>query len=96
METLPHDENCVAISARSGAGLDELLDLIRQNLERGLHHTVFLLPYAMAGQLDQLHQQAQVLRCDYQQDGIAVEAICDEILYGKLRAYEKEGGLWNP
>ena len=96
VETLPHDENCVAISARSGAGLDELLDLIRQNLERGLHHTVFLLPYAMAGQLDQLHQQAQVLRCDYQQDGIAVEAICDEILYGKLRAYEKEGGLWNP
>ena len=96
VETLPHDENCVAISAKSGAGLDELLELIRQNLERGLHHTVFLLPYAMAGQLDQLHQQAQVLRCDYQQDGIAVEAICDEILYGKLRAYEKEGGLWNP
>ena len=87
---MPHRENCVAISARTGMGMDRLRELIEENLNKGLHRTVFLLPYSMAGQVDVLHQQAQVLRCDYTAEGIEIETICNEILYGKLRAYEKE------
>jgi hypothetical protein len=44
----------------------------------------------MAGQLDILHSQAQVLRCEYGNDGIEVETICDETLFGRLREYAKE------
>ena len=44
----------------------------------------------MAGFLDTLHQNAKVLRVDYQGEGIEVEAIVDEVLYGKLSAYRKE------
>ena len=90
VETMPHRENCVAISARTGMGMERLRELIEENLNKGLHHTVFLLPYAMAGQVDVLHQQAQVLRCDYTAEGVEIETICNEILYGKLRQYEKE------
>ena len=88
-ETVPHRDNCVAISARTGMGLSRLLEQMEKNLSKGLHHTRFLLPYAMAGQVDVLHQQAQVLHCEYTAQGIVVEAVCNEILYGKLRDYEK-------
>ena len=88
-DDLPRGSEKVAISARTGEGMEELLRLIEKSLDRGLHHTTFLLPYAMAGQVDQLHTQAKVLCCDYTAEGIEIEAICDEILYGRLRNYEK-------
>jgi len=88
-DDLPRGKEQVAISARTGAGIDDLLRLIEKSLDRGLHHTTFLLPYSMAGQVDQLHSQAKVIRCDYTGEGIEIEAVCDEILYGRLRSYEK-------
>ena len=93
VETLPHGELTIAVSAKTGAGLSDLLALMEQALQRGQHRAKFLLPYAMAGQLELLHRQAQVLECEYTERGIAVEAVCDEILYGKLQAYliESEG-----
>ena len=93
VETLPHGELTIAVSAKTGAGLSNLLALMEQALQRGQHRAKFLLPYAMAGQLELLHRQAQVLECEYTERGIAVEAVCDEILYGKLQAYliESEG-----
>ena len=93
VETLPHGELTIAVSAKTGAGLSDLLALMEQALQRGQHRAKFLLPYAMAGQLELLHRQAQVLACEYTERGIAVEAVCDEILYGKLQAYliESEG-----
>ena len=63
---------------------------IEQELGKGLHQAVFLLPYSMAGFLDTLHQNAKVLNVSYEASGIAVEAIVDEVLYGRLSAYRKE------
>ena len=89
-EDLPRETGSVCISAKTGAGVDELLKKIEQELGKGLHQAVFLLPYSMAGFLDTLHQNARVLQVDYQGDGIEVEAVVDEVLYGKLSAYRKE------
>ena len=90
---VPWGEDIVRISARTGAGLTELLQLIEKRLDRGLHHAVFLLPYSMAGQIEVLHTQAQVKSCEYEAEGIRVKAICDEVLYGRLKAYlEEENG----
>ena len=69
---------------------DSLLRAIEEALGRGLHHVTFLLPYSMAGQVDQLHSQAKVLRCEYTAEGVEIEAVCDEICYGRLRGYEKK------
>ena len=87
-DDIPRGSDCIAISAKDGSGLPELLRAIERTLDRGLYHVSFLLPYSMAGQVDQLHSQAKVLQCAYTAEGIAVEAICDDILYGRLRAYE--------
>ncbi len=86
-DDIPRGENRIAISARNGDHLPELLQLIEKNLDKGLHHGEFLLPYAMGGMVETLHSQAKVLKTEYTETGILVEAICDEALYGKLREY---------
>jgi GTP-binding protein HflX len=87
---LPVGGDNLAVSAKNGDGIDKLLQAIDAKLGKRLHHVTLLLPYAMAGQLDILHSQAQVLRCEYGNDGIEVETICDETLFGRLREYAKE------
>ena len=54
-----------------------------------LHRAVFLLPYSDAGALAQLHEQAQVLRVDYLPEGVEVEAVCREELFGRLKRFCK-------
>ena len=86
-DDIPRGDNKLAISARTGMHMEELLRLIEKNLDKGLIKATFLLPYAMGGMVDTLHSQAKVLQTEYTADGIRVEAICDEALYGKLRGY---------
>jgi len=89
-DDIPRGENIIGISAIHGTGMDALLQLIEKNLDRGLHHVTFLLPYAMGGQLDMLHSQAKVLGTEYTADGIQVECICDEMIFGRLKDYIME------
>ena len=86
-EELPVGENVVHISAKRGMGMDTLLKKIEAALGNQLHQVTLCLPYSMGGQLDNLHSNAKVLKVDYTQDGIEVEAVLDEILYGRLKAY---------
>ncbi|MBQ1281532.1 MAG: 50S ribosome-binding GTPase, partial [Oscillospiraceae bacterium] len=88
-DDVPRDRESVAISAKTGDGIPQLLETIERALGRGMHHVTFLLPYSEGGQVDQLHTLAKVLRCDYTGEGIEIEVICDEICYGRLRKYEK-------
>ena len=84
---IPIGEDVVAISAKSGAGLDELKVAIEKALGHSRHHVVVTLPYAMGGMVETLHSSAQVLNVDYTAEGICVETIVDPILYGRLREY---------
>lgn len=84
---IPIGEGVVAISAKSGAGMDELLRAIEKALGHSRHHLVVLLPYSKGGMVETLHDSAQVLNVDYTADGIAVETIVDPILYGRLKEY---------
>ena len=86
----PRGENNVEISARTGEGIDALKALAERLLERGLHHVRLCLPYSMGGMVDTLHSQAKVLSCRYEAEGILVEAIMDETLYGRLLPYVTE------
>lgn len=86
----PIGERNVPLCAENGIGMDELLTRIEEALSGSLHHVVLLLPYSEGGALDTLHSQAQVLRVDYTADGIEVETVCSDELYGRLRRYEKE------
>jgi len=86
-EDIPVGEDVVAMSARSGQGMEMLLQCIEKALGYSRHHVIVTLPYSMGGMVDTLHSSAQVLNVDYTAEGIAVETILDPILYGKLKEY---------
>ena len=84
---IPVGEDTVAISAATGAGMDDLLKAIEKALGHSRHHIVVTLPYSMGGMVETLHNNAQVLNVDYTGEGIVVETIVDPILYGRLKDY---------
>ena len=84
---IPIGQDKVAISAKSGMGMEQLLKAIEGMLVDSLHHVVVRLPYSMGGQLDVLHNNAQVKSVEYTGEGIEVETIIDDILYGRLKDY---------
>ena len=86
-EDIPSGKNIVAISAKKGMNMDGLLKAIETALAKVRHHVVLNLPYSMGGMVETLHNNAQVKKVEYTGDGIEVETILDDILYGRLREY---------
>ena len=86
-EDIPTGEDMVATSASLGLGMEELLAAIETALGHARHHVMLCLPYSMGGQVETIHNNAQVKNVDYTADGIEIEAVLDDILYGRLRDY---------
>ena len=84
---IPIGEDVVAISAAKGTGMEQLLAAIEKALGHSRHHIVVMLPYAMGGMVETLHANAQVKNVDYTAEGIQVETVVDDILYGRLKQY---------
>ena len=84
---LPHGEDVVCISAKSGEGADRLLSRISQLLDRGRKHVELLIPYSAAGIIDALNREAQVIRTEYTESGIELEAIVQPEMFGRVKAY---------
>ena len=84
---LPHGEDVVCISAKSGEGADQLVRKPSELLDRGKRHLSLELPYAAAGLLDQLQREAAVLSTEYTEEGIRVEAVVPPELFGKCKPY---------
>ena len=84
---IPIGEDVVRISAKHGFGMEELLGAIERTLGHSRHHITVTIPYSMGGMVETLHNNAQVLATDYTGDGIVVETIVDDILYGRLKQY---------
>lgn len=92
-DILPHGADIVSISAKTGQGLDELLEKIGGRLDTGACRVVLRLPYDQGGVVDMLHRQAKVVRVDYG-EAIEVEAVCTPVQLGRLKDYIVSG--WTP
>ena len=86
-EDIPVSRDVIPISAKRGYNMDGLLKAIEDALGASRHHVVVRLPYSMGGMVETLHDGAQVKNVEYGAEGIEVEAVLDEILYGRLRDY---------
>jgi len=86
-EDIPIGEDVVKMSAKQGIGMEELLHAIERTLGHSRHHIAVTLPYSMGGMVETLHNNAQVLSTEYTGEGIVVETVVDEILYGRLKQY---------
>ena len=82
-EIRPHGENIVSISAKTGEGLDELLEAIGKRLDSGAKRVTIHLPYDKGGILDTLYKEAKVEKVDYSQT-IDVVAVCTPKTIGQL------------
>ena len=92
-ELLPHGEDKVILSAKTGRGVDELLKAIGKRLDTGAHRVVLHLPYDQGGMLEQLYRDAKVENVEYAET-IVVTAVLTPILLGRLKDYIVEG--WTP
>jgi GTP-binding protein HflX len=91
-DILPHGEDIVAISAKTGAGIDDLLKKIDQRLGERVRRVTIHLPYDKGGLLDILYRESKVEQVDYSQT-IDVVAVCTPKTIGRLGAMV-EG--WTP
>ena len=91
-EILPHGEDRVAVSAKTGEGLDKLLEAIDKRLDSGARRVTIHLPYDKGGILETLYKEAKVEQVDYS-DTIDIVAVCTPRTIGRL-GHLVEG--WKP
>ena len=82
-EILPHGEDRVSVSAKTGEGLDKLMQAIGKRLDSGQRRVTIHLPYDRGGILDELYREAKVEKVDYS-DTIDVVAVCTPRTIGRL------------
>ena len=84
---LPHGEDIVCLSARSGEGVSELVQKLLALLEQGNHRVHLEIPYSDAGVADALNREASILSLEYTDTGITAEAVVPPELFGKVKKY---------
>ncbi|AZR74221.1 GTPase HflX [Anoxybacter fermentans] len=75
------------ISALTGEGIEDLLDLIRKEVERDFKELEVIFPYNQGGWVEKLHKTANVLKEEYRNEGIYMKVKVDPILAGQLEEY---------
>ena len=84
---LPHGDDIVCISARSGEGADALVSKLLEMLDRGKKQVKLEIPYSDAGIVDLLKREAAVLSMEYTDTGITAEAIVTPDVLGRVKKY---------
>ena len=88
-EILPHGEDICLISARTGAGIPRLLEMIDKRLDKGTRRVVLHLPYNKGGLLDMLYREAKVESVEYSET-IDVTAVCGPKTLGQVKPFLEE------
>ena len=80
------EEDSVSISAKTGEGIDALMELIDQKLDKGTRRVTLHLPYDKAGLLDGIYREGKVESVEYGAT-VDVVAVCTPRLLGQLKDY---------
>ncbi|MCL2366567.1 MAG: GTPase HflX [Oscillospiraceae bacterium] len=83
----PHGENIVEISAKTGQGMDTLLNKTEQSLSLMKKKISLHLPYDKAGLLEIIHSEGAVTHTQYLETGIEIEAIVTPRLYERMKEF---------
>lgn len=86
---LPHGENTVCISARTGEGIPDLLQKIADILNQGKHHAILRIPYSRGDIVDLLQREAAVLNIEYAEDCTVIEAVVKPELWGRVKEFSE-------
>ena len=95
---LPHGEDVVCLSAKSGEGADALVKKLAGMLGQAKRRVMLSIPYAKAGVVDALKREANVLSMEYTDEGIKAEAVLTPALLGRVKEfipdYKEEKEEW--
>lgn len=81
-------ENGVRVSAKSGFGLETLLEKIDEKLSDRMEQLDILLPYSQTGLINTIRENGVVHSEEYTADGIAVKGIVDKKFAYLYKDYE--------
>ena len=84
---LPHGEDVVCISAKSGEGTAELVEKLSQMLDKGKKRVKLKIPYAASALVDSLNREAVIHSLEYTDEGIEAEAVVTPETFGKIREF---------
>ena len=85
-EIMPHGEDICSISAKTGEGVDKLLEMIASRLDSGSQRVELHIPYDKGVLLDQLYREAKVESVEYGET-IAVTAVCTPKVLGQMAPF---------
>ena len=88
-DILPHGDRIVSISAKTGEGLDKLIEAIGKELDEGSKQVLLSLPYDKGGVLDMLYREAKVDSVEYGET-ILVQTTCTSKVLGLVNQYVVE------
>ena len=88
LDDIPIIGSSVRISAKTGQGVDRLLEVIDENLPVRMKRGKFLLPFDKVGLSSDIRRDGNLLSEKYTENGLEIEATVDEFMYEKLKKYE--------
>ncbi len=77
-------DKTVTISAKTGSGLNQLLNTIEEILRDQKVYIEKVFPYNEAGKIQLIRKNGQLLKEEYVADGIYIEAYVPKEIYGKM------------
>ena len=84
LESAPQWPGALGISAKTGEGIDALLEEISRKI-KGVQRTVRVqIPYTQGNLVSMLHGDANVLKEEYNEHGILIEAMVDDMVASRL------------
>ncbi|MGN5631395.1 GTPase HflX [Streptomyces sp. AC154] len=81
------EKHAIAVSARTGAGIDELLALIDGELPRPSVEIEALVPYTQGGVVSRVHAEGEVISEEHTQEGTLLKALVHEELAAELSTF---------
>ena len=82
-----HERHCITVSARTGAGLDELRDLIARELPKPDIEVDVLVPYDRGDLISRIHEEGEILASEHVADGTRLRAKVTPVIEADLAAY---------
>lgn len=88
---LPQDrqmvKGSVEVSARTGKGINDLLELMDDIVPGKKIKVKVCVPYSVGNMVSQIHEKCDVLREEYTQEGTVMNVLVDEVMFGRVKEY---------
>jgi len=84
LDVVPQWPGALGISAKTGEGVDALLEEISRRIKGVQRSVKVLIPYTQGSLLSMLHEGTNVLKEEYNEHGILIEAMVDDQIGSRL------------